>query len=33
MDPADAKHFHDEMMELIDEVEADLKLGEGSVDR
>jgi hypothetical protein len=33
MDPADAKDLRDEAMKLIDEVESDLELGEGSVER
>jgi hypothetical protein len=33
MDPADAKELRDEAMKLINEVERDLELGEGSVDR
>jgi hypothetical protein len=33
MDPADAKELRDEAMELINEVESDLELGEGSVER
>jgi cobalamin biosynthesis Mg chelatase CobN len=33
MDPADAKELRDEAMKLIDEVESDLELGEGSAER
>jgi hypothetical protein len=33
MNPADAKRLHDEAMELLDEIEGALDIGDGSVNR